>query len=100
MTESQSTLFVVTRNLTDKVKFVSPSSQAIKIMRKHDPGFELYDFEKEVNFIFKQLMTAYINDDLDMIKKLSGETALAVLSSDIKSRRERVYRNFKNNFRK
>ncbi len=34
-------------------------------------------------------MTAFIKDDLDLIKKMSGEQALAVLSNEIKSRKER-----------
>lgn len=88
--ESQNPFMVVTRDLADRVSFKSPSSQVITVMRKFDPSFDLLIFEKEVNGIFKQLMTAFINDELDMIKLIAGETALAMLTSEIKSRRERV----------
>ena len=88
--ESQNPLFVVSRDLIDRVPFNSSSSLAISIMRKHDPLFDLVLFEKEVEYVFKQLMTAAINDDLDTVKLLSGESALAILTSEIRSRRERV----------
>jgi hypothetical protein len=88
--DSQNPLFVVSRDLLDRVPFNSPSSMAISVMRKQDPSFELVIFEKEVEFVFKQLMSAFIKDDLDMVKLLSSEMALAVLTSEIRSRRERV----------
>lgn len=88
--ESQNPFFVVSRDLIDRVSFKSPSSQAISIMRKFDPHFELLIFEKEVDAIFKQLMNAYLKDNLDTVKALTSESALAVLTSEIKSRRERV----------
>jgi hypothetical protein len=88
--ESQNPFFVVSRDLVDRVSFKSPSSQAIVVMRKHDPNFELIDFEKEVNVIFKQLMTAFLKDDLDTIKLIASEMALAVLTNEIKTRKERV----------
>lgn len=47
--ESQNPFLVVTRDLTDRVAFKSPSSQAITIMRKHDPNFDLLQFEREAN---------------------------------------------------
>ena len=52
--------------------------------------FDLILFEKEVNGIFSQLMTAFINDDLETVKLVAGEVALAILTNEIKSRRERV----------
>jgi hypothetical protein len=88
--ESQNPLFVVSRDLMDRVQFKSTSSQAISIMRKHDPSFELITFEKEVDAIFKQLMDAFFKDKLDIVRSVAGESALAVLTSEIKSRRERV----------
>ena len=94
--ESQNPLFVVSRDLVDRVSFKSPSSQAITVMRKYDPEFELINFEKEVNAIFKQLLTAFLKDDLDTIRLVAGEMALAMLTNEIKTRRERV--NYFNNF--
>jgi len=88
--ESQNPFLVVTRDLADKVSFKSPSSLAIKVMRKYDPTFELTTFEKEVDAIFKQLMTAFVRDDLDTVKLVAAESALAILMNEIKSRRERV----------
>lgn len=88
--ESQNPLLVVSRDLVDRVPYTSSSSQATIIMRKHDPNFELILFEKEVTGIFKQLITAFINDDLDTVKLIAGEVALALLTNEIKSRRERV----------
>ena len=89
--ESQNPLFVVSRDIIDRVAFKSPSSQAIQIMRKYDPNFELHNFEKEVEVVFKQLMKAYFQDKLDLVRSICSESALAVLSSEIKSRRERVF---------
>ncbi len=88
--DSQNPFFVVSRDLIDRVPFKSPSALAITIMRKNDPNFDLILFEKEVDGIFKQLMTAFVKDDLDTVKLLAGETALAVLTSELRSRRERV----------
>jgi hypothetical protein len=88
--ESQNPFFVVSRDLIDRVNFKSPSSLATQVMRKHDPNFELVLFEKEVDAIFKQLMMAYVKDDLDTVRLVAGDMALAVLTNDIKSRRERV----------
>jgi hypothetical protein len=88
--ESQNPFLVVSRDLMDRVSFKSPSSQAISIMRKHDPNFDLILFEKEVHTIFKQLITASVRDDMDLIRNLAGESALAILSSEVKSRKERV----------
>ena len=90
LNESQNPFFVVSRDLMDRAKFKSPSAQAITVMRKHDPDFDLILFEREVDAIFKQLMHAFVKDDLDTIRLITGETALAVLSNEIKSRRERV----------
>ena len=45
---------------------------------------------KEVNAIFKQLLTAFLKDDLDTIRLVAGEMALAMLTNEIKTRRERV----------
>jgi hypothetical protein len=88
--ESQNPFFVVSRDLMDRVNFKSPSALATQVMRKHDPNFELVLFEKEVDAIFKQLMMAYVKDDLDTVRLVAGDMALAVLTNDIKSRRERV----------
>jgi hypothetical protein len=96
--ESQNSFFVVSRDLIDRVNFKSPSSLATQVMRKHDPNFELILFEKEVDAIFKQLMMAYVKDDLDTVRLVAGDMALAVLTNDIKSRRERVSRNKNLNF--
>lgn len=92
--ESQNSFLVVTRTIADRVSFKSPSSLAIKVMRKYDPSFELSTFEKEVDAIFKQLMTAFIRDDLDTVKLVAAESALAILTNEIKSRRERVRKSF------
>jgi hypothetical protein len=88
--ESQNPLLVVSRDLVDRVPYTSSSAQATSIMRKHDPNFDIILFEKEVTGIFKQLMTSFINDDLDTVKLIAGEVALALLTNEIKSRRERV----------
>jgi len=88
--ESQNPFLVVTRDLTDRVSFKSSSAQATSIMRKFDPNFDLILFEKEVNGIFSQLMTAFINDNLETVKLVAGEVALAIMTNEIKSRRERV----------
>jgi len=88
--ESQNPLLVVSRDLADRVSFKSSSAQATTIMRKYDPNFELILFEKEVNGIFVQLMTAFIKDDLETVRLVAGEVALALLTNEIKSRRERV----------
>jgi hypothetical protein len=88
--ESQNPLLVVSRDLVDRVPYTSTSAQATTIMRKHDPNFDMILFEKEVTGIFKQLITAFINDDLETVKLIAGEVALALLTNEIKSRRERV----------
>ena len=91
---------MMSRVIVDRVSFKSSSAEATRIMRKYDPGFNLIDFEKEVDvkyfiiniiqIIFQQLMKAFLNDDIDSAKLVSGETALGLVTGMIKSRKERV----------
>lgn len=50
---SQNPLIMMSRDLVDRVSFKSSSAEATRIMRKYDPNFNLLDFEKEVDVIFK-----------------------------------------------
>ena len=46
---SHNPVFEVSRSLSDRMNINTNSSQAIKVMRKYDPDFDLFKFEKEVN---------------------------------------------------
>lgn len=59
-------------------------------MRKFEPDFDLFTFENEVDEVLKQLLNAFLRDDLETVKKLSGNTALGMLQGIIKTRKEMV----------
>lgn len=59
-------------------------------MRKKEPNFDLFSFENEVDEVLKQLLNAYFSDDLETVQKLSGDTALGLLSGSLKARKEMV----------
>jgi hypothetical protein len=59
-------------------------------MRKYEPDFDLFEFEKEVDEVLKQLLNAFFKDDLDTVQRLSSETALGQLTGIIKTRKEMV----------
>jgi hypothetical protein len=59
-------------------------------MRKYEPDFDLFSFENEVDEVLKQLLNAFFHDDLDTVQKLSGNTALGMLTGVLRTRKEMV----------
>jgi len=85
---SQNPFIVVSRDLLDKVQVKSTTAHATNLMRKIDPNFDLFEFEKEVDFIFKKFFEAFLNDDIDFLEKVSANAALGMMSGVIKARKE------------
>ena len=59
-------------------------------MRKYEPDFDLWEFEKEVDEVLRMLLNAFYKDDLEIVQKLSAESALGQLTGIIKTRKEMV----------
>lgn len=59
------------------------------MIRKQDPLFDLIEFESEVEHLVRQLLNTSFNDDIETLKLLATEQALAILTTMIKQRLER-----------
>lgn len=59
------------------------------MIRKHDPYFDLIEFESEVEHIVRQVLNASFRDDIETLKLLACEQALALTTTMIKQRLER-----------
>jgi len=87
---SQNPLIRITKDLLDKIPTKSETSSAFEILRRTDPDFDIFQLESEVEYLVKQIMGACFRDDSELISKLSSDTALGMLTSIIKTRKERV----------
>ena len=110
-----------------KSNILTPTSKVVEMIIRRIPSFDLLEFEKEVNvnfwifflppnhhfnwnkwnylynykiiqYIFRQAMGFYFEDDLEQLKKIAADQALALMTGEIKSRVDRVYYTFMNWF--
>jgi hypothetical protein len=94
LSAAQNPILVASRDILDRIQFKSSTATATKVMRKYEPDFDIFSLESEVDEVLKQLLNAFFKDDLDTVQKLSGNTALGMLTSVIKTRAEMVYFRF------
>jgi len=73
----------------DKVQFKSSTAYAISLIRKIDPDFDIFELEKEVDYMFKVFMEASLRDDLEYIEKVSASQALGQMTGIIRFRKEK-----------
>lgn len=53
------------------------NADAIEEMRKRDPEFDIDIFEREVQYIFEEVYSAFLKHDIKFIEKVCGAEALA-----------------------
>ena len=56
-------------------------------MRKQDPEWDFYEFETQVRHIFKNILVAFYEDNIDALELLTSEQAFGLLSGLIKVRK-------------
>jgi hypothetical protein len=89
-TFSTNPFITIPRKVYDKVR-TQLGMNGINILKKTDPNFTITNFEKEKQVIFKQYLTLSRSNDINTIKKIAGESALAQIKNEIKDRINNKY---------